>query len=774
MIFLNKNILCLPLLLLAAITVRAATFTVNTLTDNYDGTCDPTHCSLRDAINAASSNGQSDTIVFSVSGSISLDPSCVNVSLPDNQPLVIDGASSITLQANGTSAFCIYSNRVELKNLTVEGNTGVGEALVYAQGIQNLVLKSLTVQNNSNGGGVYLNQVDNVELRSSIIKGNGAAGVKVRESTSVTIGGLDSLLTPTPNQIYQNGQEGIVIEDSKLITVSYNYIGTDINSNGPTTDPPTSILPNQNSGVAIVSTTGSYSNNNLVAHNRIAYNKFENVLIKDPNTSFNEVRNNHIYSDFCLSSPTLPPNSGVVISNGTKQNIIRANRIECHKYTAVQVVGENTNNNEILDHDGSTFSIVGTSSLTSVMRKSDTVVLVLNDYNNGGFPTTTTSTPIPPGPSYTTIKNNIIEEGTYHGIHAILSTHVFIGNNTIRQNGANGILIVGSSGRIGVDEFDNPFPNTITQNGQTGIRVEPHYGSNTSYSNYSDDTNSVLTIKNNVINSNGLVGIFGVDNEADDGQSPLQLNTTNTIGPHLWVKVVQQWFGAVEVLNASNNPVNTITAGAIFSPTCNNTYQLQTYNGGAWGPTGFVLTDLTTWFYPPYNSLITDDFVDNSNNYVNCNPMTISVLAPSLYGTALFSFDGNSTTHPVTPDNGLPFSSSSISSKNARYQIAEVKLLGPSSADVIISGRVTDYRGRGLKRVIVRLEGGGLSSSLQTFTNSFGYYSFNVPAGYIYIIQPFSKKYIFKPSEHVINAQEDLQNVNFVGLENLGKGLTIK
>jgi hypothetical protein len=154
--------------------------------------------------------------------------------------------------------------------------------------------------------------------------------------------------------------------------------------------------------------------------------------------------------------------------------------------------------------------------------------------------------------------------------------------------------------------------------------------------------------------------------------------------------------------------------------------------------------------------------------------MKISVLAPSLYGTVLFSFDGNSTTHPVTPDNGLPFSSSSTSHKNARYQIAEVKLLGPSSSEVIISGRVTDHRDRGLKRVIVRLEGGGLSSSLQTFTNSFGYYSFSVPAGYIYIIQPLSRKYIFKPSEYVISVQEDLQNINFVGLENVRNTTTIK
>lgn len=765
MIF-SRRIFLVFLFLLFALQVYSATFTVNTLSDTFDGTCDSSNCSIRDAIDAAGGNFQSDTISFAVSGTINLDSSlgCISINLADNKQLLINGANQITFQANGASVFCIYSDEVEIRALTLSGNTGFGEGLVYAQGVQDCVLESLIVQGNGQGGGVYLQSVLNFSIRNSIIRNNQFAGINFLDSVASTVGGIDPVtLQPAPNQIYGNGQEGIVIRDSSFITVSYNYIGTNNTSTGPLTDKPENLLPNGNSGVAIVSSSTGFSSNNSIERNRIAYNRYENVLVSNGNSSQNHIRYNHIYSDRCLSSPLLPPNNGIVITSGADENVVQTNRIECHQYTAVQVVGTGTNDNQILDHDNSTFNTIA-GTFSSILRGGDIVVFITNDYNNYGFPTVSSSNPIPAGPSGTSITNNIIEEGTYHGIHSILATGTVIGDNTIRGNGINGILMVGSTGSIGVGSSLNSLPNTIINNGQSGIRVEAHYGSDTSYLNYLDDTDSVVTIRNNTINGNGLVGIFGVDNEADDNQNPAQLNSTNTIGSHPWAKVVQQWFGAVEILDVLNNPITSITAGAIFSANCSNAYQLQTYNGGAWGPTGFVLTNLGTWFYPPYGSLITDDFVDNANNYVNCNPMKVSALSGSLYGVATFSFDGNSSTHPVLPDPGLPFSSPNAS-KNGRYQIAQVKLLSPTSADVVISGRVTDEKGKGIANVLINVNGGADSSFLTTRTNAFGYYSLKVPAGGTYIVSSSSRRYSFKPSEYVLIAQEDLLDVNFIAVQ---------
>ncbi|MCS6874422.1 MAG: right-handed parallel beta-helix repeat-containing protein [Pyrinomonadaceae bacterium] len=744
------------------LSAKATTFTVNTLVDSFDGVCDSSNCSLRDAISAADSSPVADNIVFSVSGTIALDSlnlGCIDI-LASNNNLTINGGSQINIQTNGASAFCVYADNVTIQNLRVFGSTALGQALIFIQSTQDSILENLVVENNPQGGGIYLDSVINANIRNSIIRNNGFSGIKFQNSLGSEVGGLVGLV-PAPNQIYSNGQEGVVIEDSSFITVWYNYIGTNNSSTGPTTDTPVQILPNQNSGVAIVSTASGQSNNNVITRNRIAYNRYENVLVRNQNTQQNEISFNHIYSDFCASQ-SLPPNNGVVISQGAKGNVVRTNRIECHRYNGVQIVGTGTDKNGVIDHDGSNFTSVAGSHISTI-RKSDAVVLVTNDYNNSGFPTVSTSSPIPAGPSDTVIVNNTIEEGTYHGIHAILSTNMIIGKNTIRGNGINGILLVGASAYIGEDDASTPLPNTIAFNGQSGIRVEAHYGNNTSYLNYADDVNSVASIRNNSISDNGLVGIFGVDNEADDVQSPQQLNITNSIGTHPWTKIVQQWFGAVEILDALNNPITTITAGAIFSPTCNNTYQLQTYNNGAWGPPGFVLNNLNTWFYPPYGSLITDDFVDNSNNYISCNPMTISALSGVLYGTAIFSFDGNSNTHPVIPDNVLPFSSPNAT-KNARYQIAEIKLLAPSSSDVVLSGRVVDEKGNGIRNVIITVSGGRLSSPLKVRTNTFGYYSLQVTAGEAYIISAFSKRHVFKPSEYTLIAQEDLTDLDFVAV----------
>jgi CSLREA domain-containing protein len=46
----------------------ATTFIVNSADDADDGTCDATHCSLREAINAANANAGTDTIAFDIPG----------------------------------------------------------------------------------------------------------------------------------------------------------------------------------------------------------------------------------------------------------------------------------------------------------------------------------------------------------------------------------------------------------------------------------------------------------------------------------------------------------------------------------------------------------------------------------------------------------------------------------------------------------------------------------------------------------------------------------
>lgn len=753
--------LLLFFLVLVVSTVRGATYTVNNSGDG-PGSC-PTNCTLRQAIQDAINNPGGDYINFDASvTAINLTLGCLTINDPSNASLNIMG--NVTINTTGTdSAFCIQSNNITLDGLTVQGNTNSGQAIIYAQNASNITLTNLTVQNNQNGGGIYFDSVTaptppSATIYQSIIRNNGFSGIQILNSSRVHV---------VNSQIYGNDQEGVLIKDSSDNQIDSNYIGTNSSSTGPVNDPITSVLPNKNSGVAILSENSS-SKNNIISKNRIAYNKYQNILLSGSGTDSNFVEQNQIYSDFCrdtsLPPANLGPNNGVVVSDKAKSNTIRQNRIECHFYNAVQIVGQGSDKNEIVKHQGIITGVFG--SLSSIIRKHGTAILVTNDYNNTSFPTTSTSSPsIPNGPDLTYIVENTIEDANYHGIHAILATNIYILSNTIQDTSNNGILMVGSSGRIGIDPDGNSLGNTITPNvpagsGSAGIRVEAHYGSDTNYQNYSDDVNSDLVIKNNNI-SNADFGILGLDNEIDSTQNPSQLNSSNTISNTNSARVLQQWFGIVEILDGLGNPITSITAGAIVSPTCPwDNRNLQAYNNGAWGPTGLNLYNVYTWV--ANGILLTDDYVDNSGNYINCNPRNIIAYAAPLYGTAQFSFDGNSNTHPVSPDLSLP-SHSPSGSQNARYQIAQVQLLGPSAAEAVIKGKVISETGRRIPYVdIVVL---GSSNQWRVKTNLLGEYRLSVPSGEVYIIRAQSKRYRFTPEEYVLNVQEDIQGIDFTALE---------
>ena len=58
--------LALMMMAAAAEPARATTFTVNTTNDTDDGSCDGSHCSLREAITAANAAAGADTIEFAI------------------------------------------------------------------------------------------------------------------------------------------------------------------------------------------------------------------------------------------------------------------------------------------------------------------------------------------------------------------------------------------------------------------------------------------------------------------------------------------------------------------------------------------------------------------------------------------------------------------------------------------------------------------------------------------------------------------------------------
>ncbi len=91
-----------------------------------------------------------------------------------------------------------------------------------------------------------------------------------------------------------------------------------------------------------------------------------------------------------------------------------------------------------------------------------------------------------------------------------------------------------------------------------------------------------------------------------------------------------------------------------------------------------------------------------------------------------------------------------------------LNILGPTAANVSVSGRVLTDTGRGLRNAIVTMT--DANGNIRTAgTNTFGYYRFvDVGVGETYIFAVNSKQYTFAPQ--VLNITEDLSDLNFIAI----------
>jgi len=158
------------LALTASSAAHAATITVNTLVDENDGVGSG-GISLRDAINEANSNGEDDTIAFSVTGTITLTGDLPSITTN----VVIDGPEQALLAIDGNNAFRCFvltgsTTQLQISNLTVSscsvtrgdggdsddggaggGAAGMGAAIFQNDGV--LRVESVTFEGNSVTGG---------------------------------------------------------------------------------------------------------------------------------------------------------------------------------------------------------------------------------------------------------------------------------------------------------------------------------------------------------------------------------------------------------------------------------------------------------------------------------------------------------------------------------------------------------------------------------------------------------------------------------------------
>ena len=212
----------------------AAGLVVNTTGDTDDGACDATHCSLREAVNAANANAGPDTIAFNIPGS---DPGC-------------DGGGVCVIQPASLLPF-----------LSGDGTTIDGFTQPGASSGDDPVLK------------IVLDGYDNGQFSGLVLSG---AGNTIR-------GLVIQRFTPfTAIEIFGAGAADNHIRE--------NFIGTDPGGTEPRGNctPPTSC--------AAISINGRAHDNTIGPHNLIAFNG-RGVQVFDDGARGNTITRNRIHSN---------------------------------------------------------------------------------------------------------------------------------------------------------------------------------------------------------------------------------------------------------------------------------------------------------------------------------------------------------------------------------------------------------------------------------------------------------------------------------------------
>lgn len=87
-----------------------------------------------------------------------------------------------------------------------------------------------------------------------------------------------------------------------------------------------------------------------------------------------------------------------------------------------------------------------------------------------------------------------------------------------------------------------------------------------------------------------------------------------------------------------------------------------------------------------------------------------------------------------------------------------------TAAGASLAGRVVNSGGKGIMNARLTLSGGSLAEPISVSTDRAGFYRFaDVPAGETYVLTVAARRYTFSESSRVVNLNDNLTNVDFVG-----------
>ncbi len=288
------------------------TFTVTSANDTNDGTCNATHCSLREAINASNANPDKDTIAFNISGT---PPFTIQPATP--LPLIfnaviIDG----TTQPGFSGVPLIVLNGNNYTAPAGQEITAVGiNILSGGSTVRGLVLNGWKYGGvgmpTGNGNTIEGNYIGTDASGTSAVPN--LYGVIIASSANNTIGGTT---TAARNIISGNNDDGVNIYGQSATNnlVIGNYIGTDVTG--------TLALGNGDDGVKIEDSTNNRVGGTTAAERNIIADSLHNgVILKGATTSNNLIQGNVIGADVTGALNLGNRLHGVFVEDATNNSI---------------------------------------------------------------------------------------------------------------------------------------------------------------------------------------------------------------------------------------------------------------------------------------------------------------------------------------------------------------------------------------------------------------------------------------------------------------------
>lgn len=437
----------LPLLAawLVAAAAPGATFTVTSTNDANDGTCNASHCSLREAILAANAAAGTDTISFA-----SLTAAPPQVIAPTSALPSITG----TVNLDGTTTPWYTSTPI----VQIAGNSaGAGvNGLTLAAGSNGSTVRGLIVRN-FGGSGIVVASNSNVLTRlwigldatGSGAAGNGGAGLAVSGSSNA----LGQSTYDNRLVVGANGGGGVVLTGGSN-TLEFCFIGTAYGG--------TIARGNTGAGVRI---SGASATNNTLRQNVIAANTGDGLRIEAGASGNSMETNNLVGLDATGATAMGNGGSGVAVDSSSNNfigkpglgNIISANAVH-----GVAITGSSGNSGNTIRGNYIGTNLAGTATFGNGQTG---VFLHDGSANSVGGPVTG--------------NGNLVSGNGSAGIAVVGGSGHFVQSNTVGTNPAgnvdwgnagNGIQVQGSAGiRIGLDATGPG--NLVSGNAGTGIHV---------------------------------------------------------------------------------------------------------------------------------------------------------------------------------------------------------------------------------------------------------------------------------------------------------------